>query len=443
MKIPQVILIEIDHSPGSLATVLQVVGEAGLVVEGLEAVSRTQNKTLWELTLEMDEEVDRGLYARLNECSMARIAGISDRVFTRHDGGKIETISKVSLDSLQILRDVYTPGVARVCLAIRDQPAQAKKYTNIKNTVAIVTNGTAILGLGDIGALAGLPVMEGKAALFHSLAGLSGVPILIEKKDAKSVIDAVEAIAPSFGAIQLEDIAAPECFEIEQELIRRLDIPVLHDDQHGTAVVTLAALLSATRMVGKDLEASSIGQIGLGAAGIGISRLLMKYGVKEMLGTDLNEEALTRFESMGGRRATLPRLMEEADIVVSTTGMKGLIKPEMVRQGHMILALTNPDPEIEPDLALKHGAIFAADGKNVNNVLGFPGLFRGALDAGAVCFQDEMLFAAAESLSEQAPEDQLIPNPLDPMVHRKVALAVRHAAPQWERRWPDDDLNST
>lgn len=428
MKIPEILLVESQHKPGSLAKILAVIGECGLVVENLDAVRRDQDRTLWEITLEMDEDAYINVGEKIAELPNARLLGKSDRVFNRHQGGKIEMISRLPIDTLQELRDIYTPGVARVCLAIQKDPSLAAKYTNRQKTVAIVTNGTAILGLGNIGPVAGLPVMEGKAALLARLAGLSGVPILTNELNAENIIDTVEAIAPSFGAIQLEDIAAPACFEIERELKERLDIPVLHDDQHGTAVVTLAALINATKRVGRDLKECIVGQIGLGAAGIGISRLLMAYGVRQVIGADLNENALAMLEGMGGRRTDLNGLMQQADIVVATTGVKGLIKPEMVRPGQLILALSNPDPEIEPRVALAQGAAFAADGKGINNVLGFPGLFKGALDASAREFTDAMLFAAAETLAMIAPENELVPDPLDRSVHVTVAEAVAFAA---------------
>ena len=222
----------------------------------------------------------------------------------------------------------------------------------------MITNGTAVLGLGDIGPLAGLPVMEGKAALFASLVGINGVPILLDEKDPRRVVDIVMAIEKSFGAIQLEDFAAPACFDIESELRRRLNKPVLHDDQHGTAVVVLAALHNAARRVGRRLEDSTIGQIGLGAAGIGIVRLLLAFGAKRILGADRNPLALDRLEALGGQRATLAEVMANCDIVAATTGVKGLIRPEMVRPGQVVLALSNPDPEIEPITALERGAVF-------------------------------------------------------------------------------------
>ena len=428
MKIPEILLVESQHKPGSLAKILQVIGDCGLLVENLDAVRRDQDKTVWEITLEMDEDAYINVGEKIAGLSNARLLGKSDRVFTRHQGGKIRTISRLPIETHQELRDIYTPGVARVCLAIQKEPALAADYTARQSTIAIVTNGTAILGLGNIGPVAGLPVMEGKAALLAKLAGLSGVPILIEQTNAEDIIDVVSSIAPSFGAIQLEDIRAPECFEIEARLRERLAIPVLHDDQHGTAVVTLAALIGATRRVGRQLRECVVGQIGLGAAGIGIARLLMAYGVRDVIGADLNPSAKQMLEGMGGRSAELPELMQEADIVVATTGVKGLIKPEMVREGQLILALSNPDPEIEPRVALERGAAFAADGKSINNVLGFPGLFKGALDAGASDFTDAMLFAAAETLAMIAPENELVPDALDQNVHATVAEAVAFAA---------------
>ena len=428
MKIPEIIIVETVHQPGSLAKVLQVIAEAGLTIEQLVALRRDQGRTLWEITLEMDEEADRSLYERIGQLPTARFVGKSDRVFNRHRGGKIRSVSTLPINTREVLRDVYTPGVARVSLAIQKNPEAAWAYTAIGSTVAIVTNGTAVLGLGNIGPLAGLPVMEGKAALFADLVGLSGVPILVNETEPARVIDIVLGIATSFGAIQLEDFAAPECFEIERQLRARLPKPVLHDDQHGTAVVTLAALINATRRSGVDLCNSVIGQIGLGAAGTGIVRLLQAYGVRQVLGTDRNSEAVARLVAHGGEGVTWEALMERADIVIATTGARGLIKPQWVRKGQVILALSNPDPEIEPLVALEHGATFAADGKGINNVLAFPGLFKGALAARARVFTDAMLMAAADAIARMARGDELVPAPLDKEVHEKVAAAVQAAA---------------
>jgi malate dehydrogenase (oxaloacetate-decarboxylating) len=241
------------------------------------------------------------------------------------------------------------------------------------------------------------------------------------------VVEIIAGIEMSFGAIQLEDFAAPECFEIEEQLRRRLNKPVLHDDQHGTAVVTLAALINGTRNARLDLRRSVVGQIGLGAAGNGIARLLFAYGVRDILGTDLSRDAMARFEALGGRGSTLEGVMQRADIVVATTGVKGLIRPEWVREGQVIFALSNPEPEIEPVVARERGAAFAADGKGINNLLAYPGLFKGALDAHARQFTDRMLMAGAEAIAAFA-GDELVPDPLECELHAKVAEAVRAAA---------------
>ncbi len=428
MQVPEVLVIESQHRPGNLGRILTAIGECGIIVDHISLVRRAQDKSVWEITVEMDEAAGKQLYERLAELPYGRLLGRSDRVFDRHRGGKIETISKVPLDSIQQLRDLYTPGVARVCLAIQKHPEKVWDYTNLGNTVGIITNGTAILGLGHIGALPGLPVMEGKAMIYAKFAGISGVPILLTDTEPKKVIDAVLAIESSFGAIHLEDIAAPACFEIEEALIKKLNKPVMQDDQHGTAVVTLGALLTASRRVHQDLKNSVVGQVGLGAAGIGIASLLLRYGVKQVLGADLREEALARLERLGGKRASLEELMQQAQIVIATTGVKGLIKPDMVRTGQLIFALSNPEAEIEPRSALEHGAAFATDGRSVNNALGFPALFRGALDARAKRFTQEMYLAAADKLAELAPPDELLPHVLDKTVHVAVAEAVKQVA---------------
>ena len=427
-KSPRFLVIESQHRPGNLGRILTTIGECGILIDHITLVRRDQDRSVWEITVEMDETAGKLLYEHLARVPYGKLLGRSDRVFDRHRGGKIETVSKVALDSIQQLRDLYTPGVARVCLAIQKDPEKVWEYTNLGNTVGIITNGTAILGLGHIGALPGLPVIEGKAMIYAKFVGISGVPILLNDTDPKKVIDTVLAIESSFGAIHIEDIAAPGCFEIEEVLARTLNKPVMQDDQHGTAVVTLGALLTAAQRVNRDLTNSVIGQVGLGAAGIGIAGLLMRYGVKQVLGTDLREEALVRLERMGGKRASLSEMMRRADIVIATTGVKGLIKPEMVRKGQLVFALSNPEAEIEPHIALQQGAAFATDGRSVNNALGFPALFRGALDAHAKHFTDEMYLAAARKLAELAPPDELLPHVLDKTVHAAVAEAVKAAA---------------
>jgi malate dehydrogenase (oxaloacetate-decarboxylating) len=318
--------------------------------------------------------------------------------------------------------------VASVCRKIHQNPSLADKYTTIRNNVAIVTDGTAVLGLGDIGAVAGMPVMEGKGLLFKLLSDINGIPILLDTHDPKAIIETVKHIAPTFGAIKLEDIKAPECFEIEEELDRILDIPVLHDDQHGTAVVVLAALLNIAKYTFIDLKESSVGIIGLGAAGTGIMKLLKAYGVKEFNGIDLDESAVERFKSLGGKACDLNGVVADSKIVIATTGCPGLIKPEMIQAGQVILALSNPNPEIDPEVAVKNGAIFAADGKSVNNALAFPGLFKGALNAHASTINDQMKIAAAKAIASFALDGDLVPNILDKNVHAAVEKDVETAA---------------
>lgn len=428
MKIPEILRVETSQVPGSLASVLNVIAEAGLVLEHVTTVRREQGRTLWEITLEIEEGAQEDLLRRLNSLPAARFVGWSDRVFDRHRGGKIEMRSRIVISTEQILRDIYTPGVARVCLAIQKDPAKAFDYTYLGRCVAVITDGSAILGLGNIGPRAGLPVIEGKAALLATLVGLSGIPILLESTSIDQFVDAVRAIAPSFGAILLEDIAAPRCFEIEHKLRARLAMPVLHDDQHATAVVTLAALLNATRMTGEALDRLVVGLVGLGAAGLGIAQLLRAYGVRQLIGTDLRSEATGRLAQLGGQGVTLEETLRRSQVVIAQTGAKGLIPAKLVRQGQIVLALSNPDPEIEPQDALNAGAALAADGKSINNILAFPGLFAGVLRARAPRFSDAMLLAAAHTIAAAAPPGQLVPDPLNGTVHEEVTAAVAAAA---------------
>ncbi|MEP7246296.1 MAG: malic enzyme-like NAD(P)-binding protein, partial [Gammaproteobacteria bacterium] len=434
MKIPEILQVETPQVPGSLASVLNVIAEAGLVLEHVTTLHRDQGRTLWEITIEIEEGRQEDLLKRLNALPSARFVGWSDRVFDRHRGGKIEMHSRIPISSQQILRDIYTPGVARVCLAIQKNPEKVFEYTYLSRAVAVITDGSAILGLGNIGARAGLPVIEGKAALFASLVGLSGIPILVESSSIDHFVDVVRSIAPSFGAILLEDIAAPRCFEIEHKLRARLSMPVLHDDQHATAVVTLAALLNATRITGVSLDKLTVGIIGLGAAGLGIARLLRAHGVDRLIGTDLRPEATGRLAELHGQGVTLQETLRRADVVIATTGSKGLIPAQLVRRGQIVLALSNPDPEIEPAVALEAGAKVAADGKSINNVLAFPGLFAGALRAKATSFSDEMLLAAARTIAKAAPEGQLVPDALVGTLHEDVAVAVAAAAAPVSRK---------
>jgi malate dehydrogenase (oxaloacetate-decarboxylating) len=439
VKVPEIFQVETPHTPGGLVSVLHVIAEADLVLEHVSTVRRDQDRTLWEITVEIDESAHADLVARLNAVPAARFVGWSDRVLDRHRGGKIEMRSRVAISTQQILRDIYTPGVARVCLALRSAPEKAFDFTYLGRAVAIVTDGSAIPGLGNMGARAALPVIEGKAALFASLVGISGIPILVESASVDHFVDVVCSIAPSFGVILLENISAPRCFEIEQKLRARLRMPVLHDDQHATAVVVLAALLNATRQTGATLRELTVGVVGLGAAGLGIARLLQAHGVKQLLGTDLRTEAMGRLAQLHGQRASLVKILARADVVVCTTGAQQVIPQERIRAGQIVFALSNPDPEIDPAAALAAGAAVAADGKSINNVLCFPGLIDGALRARARAFTNSMLVAAAGALAEAAAPGQLLPDALDVTVHERVSRAVQAAVTgdptRLESRW--------
>jgi malate dehydrogenase (oxaloacetate-decarboxylating) len=330
--------------------------------------------------------------------------------------------------TVQEMRDVYTPGVARVCTAIAANPALAGRYTMIARSVAICTNGTRVLGLGNIGPVASMPVMEGKAVFYRQFAGISAIPILIDSADVDAFVETVIRIAPTFGGIHLEDISAPECFEIERRLIEALPQPVMHDDVHGTAVVSVAAAIVACRHAGFELRRATVGQLGLGAAGLGIASLMVDGGAQRVIAFDPQEASHARAAQRGIEICSMEQVLGDADVVVATTGRPGLIAPSMIRPGQVILALSNPDPEIAPEDAEAAGAAFAGDGRSVNNVLGYPGIFRGALQAGAARINLEMKLAAAGAIADLAPEDELVPDALDQHVHDAVARAVREAA---------------
>ncbi len=428
-KLVKTLKVLIKDAPGYLGKLCTAIGNAGGSVGEIETVSLGLTHNTRDISVYVDDDTHlREILRTVTQLEGIIVIEVVDEVLRRHLGGKIGVKSRYPLETIADLRKIYTPGVASVCRLIEADPEKAYEYTSIANTVAIVTNGTAILGLGAIGPVAGMPVMEGKAVLLERLVGVNGVPILLDVREVDGFVEVVKAIAPTFAAINLEDVAAPDCFEIERRLDEALDIPVMHDDQHGTAVVVLASLLNACRLAKISLLDQTVGIIGLGAAGTGTSRLLISYGVKQILGSDLKPEAMKRLEDAGGRAGTMEEVLAAANIVVTTTGSPGLIKPEMVRKGQVILALSNPNPEIRPEEALAAGAAFATDGKYVNNALAFPGLFRGALNARARRIDNSMKIAAAEAIAAKAPEGELVPGLLDIEVHKAVAAAVEEAA---------------
>ncbi|KRF15334.1 malate dehydrogenase [Nocardioides sp. Soil797] len=374
-----------------------------------------------------------------------------DPVFDLHVGGKMEIRSQVELAGADELSLAYTPGVARVCEAIAENPQLTRSYTWVPNTVAIVTDGTAVLGLGDIGPQAAMPVMEGKAVLFKQFGGVDGIPICLSTTDVDEIVETVARMAPSFGGINLEDISAPRCFEIEQRLKDRLDIPVFHDDQHGTAVVALAALKNALKLTGRVAETTRVVVSGAGAAGVAVTRILLEAGIKDIAVIDrqgvLNSERsdLTKVKQdlardtadNFGRKGSLADVMNGADVYIGVSG--GNVPEEIVAtmaDDAIVFGLANPTPEVHPDVAHRHARVVAtgrSDYPNqINNVLAFPGIFRGAYDVHATAITEGMKLAAAEALADligdELTEELIIPSPFDPRVGPAVAAAVSEAA---------------
>jgi malate dehydrogenase (oxaloacetate-decarboxylating) len=421
--------LRIPHHHGQLARVAQTIADGDGLIGDVVTVSLGREHSVRDITVEVRDIPQSDQIAELlGGLDDVTVIWHQDRALLRHVGGKLRIDALWPVRTVQEMRDVYTPGVARVCTAIAAQPELAARYTMISRSVAICTNGTRVLGLGNIGPVASMPVMEGKAVFYDQFAGISAMPILIDATDADGFVDTVLRIAPTFGGIHLEDISAPQCFEIERRLIEALPQPVMHDDVHGTAVVGLAAAIVACRYAGIELQSATVGQLGLGAAGFGIASLMVDAGVRRVIAFDPLEASHARAREHGVEISSMDRVMAEADVVVATTGRPGLIQPEMIRPGQVILALTNPDPEIDPEAAEAAGAAFAADGRSVNNVLGYPGIFRGALQAGAAAINIAMKLAAAEAIASLARDGDLVPNALDKRVHDQVAAAVKGAA---------------
>ncbi len=412
--------VQIPHHAGQLAKVARAIADGEGLIGDVVTISLGREHSVRDITVEVRDTDQAGRIAELiGGLPDVGVLWHQDRALIRHAGGKLRIDACWPVRTVQEMRDVYTPGVARVCTAIAAQPELAARYTMISRSVAICTNGTRVLGLGNIGPVASMPVMEGKAVFYDQFAGISAMPILIDAGDVESFVETVVRIAPTFGGIHLEDISAPECFEIERQLIERLPQPVMHDDVHGTAVVSLAAAIVACRYAGVELRSATVGQLGLGAAGYGIAALMVDGGARRVIGFDPLQAAHARAQAHGIEIVSMEQVMAEADVVVATTGRRGLIEPAMIRPGQVILALTNPDPEIEPEVAEAAGAAFAADGRSVNNVLGYPGIFRGALQAGAAGINVEMKLAAAQSLAELARGEELRPQRARPARARR------------------------
>jgi malate dehydrogenase (oxaloacetate-decarboxylating) len=444
--------VELDDAPGMLGRLATAIGDAGGNIAGLDIVEVHGHRMVRDITVfAVDEAHVKRIRTVVEALEGVIVQSARDRTFLMHEGGKIEVRSKIPLQNRDDLSMAYTPGVARVCRAIADTPSDVHKFTIKANTVAIVTDGTAVLGLGDIGPEASLPVMEGKALLFKEFAGVDAFPICLDIKDADELVETVQRLAPVFGGINLEDIAAPRCFEVEERLKHLLDIPVFHDDQHGTAVVVLAALRNSLKVVGKSMEDLKVVIAGVGAAGVAITKILMQAGVENVIGIDrkgaiysgrgeldASKQWFAENTNPEMRRGALHEVMPGADVFIGVSG-PGLVKRDDLRVMHddpIVFALANPDPEILPEDAEGLAAVIAtgrSDYPNqINNVLCFPGIFRGALDAGATTITENMKLAAAGAIADAVPDDELSAGYIVPSVFNKhvVELVASSVAAQ-------------
>ncbi len=448
--------VKIQNQPGKLGEITTAIGHTGGDIEGIDIVSVGKDFLIRDITVNAaSEKHDEEIVQSLQDIDGVEVVNISDRTFLMHLGGKIETVSKVPLKTRSDLSMAYTPGVARVCEAIRKDPEKAFTLTIKKNTVAVVSDGTAVLGLGDIGPAAAMPVMEGKCQLFKEFGGVDAFPICLNTKDPHEIIETIKNISVAFGGINLEDISAPRCFEIEERLKEELDIPVFHDDQHGTAVVVLAALINALKIVGKKMEDIKLVVNGIGAAGVACSKIVMAAGVKNIIGCDTGGALYAgRTDNMNWVKDwygqnTNPNLEKGSihDVIKGADVFFGLSVPGVIDENDLknmakdpiVFAMANPIPEIMPEDANEFVAVMAtgrSDYPNqINNVLCFPGIFRGALNCRASTINEEMKIAAANAIAGIISEtelyaDYIIPSVFDRRVGEAVAAKVEEAAYQ-------------
>jgi malate dehydrogenase (oxaloacetate-decarboxylating) len=451
-----IIRLQIVSKPGMLGKVTSTIGRAGGDIGAVDIVGFRKDITIRDIIVSVaDIPMGERVVEELKQIKGVNVLQVTDRTFMVHQGGKIEIKNKIPLSSREDLSMAYTPGVARVCKAIQEKRERVYDLTIKKNTIAVVTDGTAVLGLGDIGPEAAMPVMEGKAMLFKEFGGVDAIPICLKTKDPKQIVTVIKSISPGFGGVNLEDIAAPRCFEIERRLRNELDIPVFHDDQHGTAVVILAGLINALKVVNKRLENIRVVVCGLGAAGIASIRLLLSAGVKQIIGCDRSgilykgrKENMNPIKALIAEntnleriRGPIPKALMGADLFIGLS-QPGVIRVNDIRKmakNPIIFAMANPDPEIMPEEVGRLARIIStgrSDYPNqINNVLCFPGLFRGVLDCQAREINDPMLFAAANAIAqmveeEELSEDYIIPAVLNKKVPERVATYVRGAAIQ-------------
>ncbi len=450
--------VALPHKSGALGKVTAAINRAGGAIVGVDRVETRGEGTVQEITVECTSDENRGeVISAVGAVRAVEIVEITDRTFEAHRRGKIHTGLNMPVKTRDDLSMAYTPGVARVCVAIAENRQKAFKYTIKANTVAVVSDGTAVLGLGDIGPEAAMPVMEGKAMLFKEFADVDAFPICLATKDTDEIVETVVRIAPSFGGINLEDISSPRCFEIEQRLVESLDIPVFHDDQHGTAIVTLAALLNACRLTGRRLEDLAVCMVGAGAAGVAVAKILMSSGITDIVACDRFGAIHTGREDYDGGSMNAPKtwlaentneagrsgspreVLEGADLFIGLSG-PGIVEARDVGRMNpdpIVFAMANPNPEVSPEEAAPYVRVMAtgrSDYPNqINNVLAFPGVFRGALDVRAPAITEEMKLAAARGIAatvsdDELDEDYIVPSVFHRDVSRRVADAVAEEA---------------
>jgi malate dehydrogenase (oxaloacetate-decarboxylating) len=446
------ITIRVEGSPElqPVALITTTITNAGATITALDVVESLLEKVVIDVTCDtIDADHAQEIHDALSAHDGLTVRKVSDRTFLLHLGGKIEVTSKVPLKTRDDLSRAYTPGVARISQAIVDDPSDVRRLTMKRNTVAVVTDGSAVLGLGNIGPSAALPVMEGKAALFKRFANVDAWPVCLDTQDVDEIVRTVQLIAPVYGGINLEDISAPRCFEVERRLRELLDIPVFHDDQHGTAIVVLAALRNALKLVKKDMSKVRIIMSGAGAAGTAIARLLVLSGATNIIAFDKDgviskdspsEDPMRDWFIENSNKANFKGNVHEAlsgaDIFIGVSAPNVLKEADIASMaaGSIVFALANPDPEIDPVIARKYAAVVAtgrSDHPNqINNVLAFPGIFRGLLDANAHKITDKLLVAAAEAIADCVSPSQLntsfiVPSVFDPNVVTQVAAAVK------------------
>ena len=451
--------VEIDERPGMLGKVASAIGDAGGTIGAIDLVQIDDGHTIRDITVATGDAADwPRLTAAVNAIAGASVIDTTDRTFLLHMGGKVELRNKNPLKSRDDLSMAYTPGVARVSTAIYEDPDKAFQYTIKRNAVAVVSDGTAVLGLGDIGPRAAMPVMEGKAMLFKEFAGIDAFPICLDTKEPDEIVRTVKAISPTFGGVNLEDISAPRCFEIEERLKAELDIPVFHDDQHGTAVVVMAALLNALELTGHELQDIGIVIWGMGAAGVAVARILLEAGARHIIGVDSRgalhadrsdyldgtmhptKRWLASITNEEHRSGGPEEVMDGANLFIGVSGARAISASALDRMGRdpIVFAMANPTPEVLPEEAARYARIIAtgrSDYPNqINNVLCFPGIFRGALDVRAREISEPMKMAAARAIAaivspNELREDYIIPS----VFNREVVAAVAGAVAQEAR----------